>query len=425
MIGDDLEDFLLKQDEIDFRNEVRKVVKDIPHNLIRDIESEKVKFPREFIEIITRSRIAGARFPEAYGGRAKGWVAEMAAIEEMGYLGFTLSCMYSLGSIVGEPINRFGTKEQKEIYLRGITSGDKYGAEAITEPSGGSDLFGMMHTTAERKGNKFLLNGQKRFIVGGQGADFFVTYALTDKDAKPRSKGVSAMIVDRESKGIKVETMYGLMGNRGGGTARIVFKDAEVPEENVIGEVNKGYDVFNRMMVPERLTTSAGSIGVALAAMEIATKYASMREAFGSKLVDHEGVNFKISESLTAITAASALVYAASRAAEELDKGKMSLSTARKLISMAKLNSTEVMWTSVNNAMQIMGGIGYTTVYPIERLLRDSRLGLIWTGTSEVMKLIIQHEYLREINSGAITKDKRNVELDALDFQLEEEKVYK
>jgi len=420
-----LENFLLTEDERNFREEVRKVVKNIPHELIRDIESEKVKFPREFIDIITKNRIAGARFPEKYGGRGKGWVAEMSGIEEMGYLGFTLSCMYSLGSIVGEPINKYGTEEQKAEYITGITSGKKYGAEAITEPSGGSDLFGMMHTKAERKGNKFILNGQKRFIVGGQGADFFVTYALTDSNAKPRSKGISAFIIDRETPGLKVETIYGLMGNKGGGTARIIFKDAEVPEENILGELNGGYDIFNRMMIPERLTTAAGSVGVATAAMEIATKYSLNREAFGTKLVEHEGVNFKIAESMTAITSASSLVYTAARAAEELDKGRIQASSVRKFISMAKLYSTEAMWSSVNNAMQIMGGIGYTTVYPVERLLRDSRLGLIWTGTSEVMKLIIQHEYLREFMSEGYLSSKRNVELDALDFQLEEEKVFK
>ncbi|MBD6955718.1 MAG: acyl-CoA dehydrogenase, partial [Thermoplasmatales archaeon] len=174
---------LLSDEERKIKYEVRKVVKEIPHELIRDIESERIAFPREFIRTIAEKRIAGLRFPASYGGRESTWVGEMSAVEEMGYLGFTLSCMYSLGSIVGEPINKFGTREQKEKYLRGITSGERYGAEAITEPTGGSDLFGMMRTRALHSGNKFLLNGQKRFVVGGKGADFFVTYAITDPDA--------------------------------------------------------------------------------------------------------------------------------------------------------------------------------------------------------------------------------------------------
>ncbi|MEM3238461.1 MAG: acyl-CoA dehydrogenase, partial [Thermoplasmata archaeon] len=347
------------------------------------------------------------------------------AIEEFGYLAFTLSCMYSLGSIVGEPIYRFGTAEQKEKYLRGITSGSRYGAEAITEPSGGSDLFGMMKTRAYKKGNKYILNGQKRFIVGGEGADFFVTYAITNPDAKPITKGISTFIVDRDTPGLKVETVYGLLGNKGGGTARIIYRDAEISEDNLIGELNGGYEIFNRMMVPERLTTAAGSIGVATAAIEVATNYAMKREAFGSKIIEHEGINFKIAESVTAIENATALVYTASKAADMLEAGKIEKAYLRKLVSMAKLNSTEMMWKVVNDAMQIMGGIGYTTVYPIERLLRDSRLGLIWTGSSEVMKMIIQHEYLREISKPEYWSTKREVELDALDFKLVDEKVYK
>ncbi|MCL4344357.1 MAG: acyl-CoA dehydrogenase [Thaumarchaeota archaeon] len=419
-----MEDILLTDDEKRIKYEARKIVKEIPHELIREIEREEVKFPREFIEEIASKHAAGLRFPVEYGGRDATWVAEMSAVEEMGYLGFTLSCMYSLGSIVGEPVNKFGTKEQKEKYLKGITSGKRYGAEAITEPTGGSDLFGMMRTRAVKSGSKYILNGQKRFVVGGSGADFFVTYAITDPGAKPITNGITAFVVDRESAGLKVETVYGLMGTRGGGTARIIYRDVELSEESVIGELNHGYDVFNVMMVPERLTTAAGSLGVAMAAIEIATDYAMKREAFGKKLIDHEGVNFKIAESLTAIQNASSLVYAASRAADLLEQKKVSLSYVRKLVSMSKLNSTEVMWKTVNDAMQIMGGIGYTTIYPVERLLRDSRLGMIWTGTNEVMKMIIQHEFVKEIKDPAYFSTRRNVQLDALDFDLVEEKVY-
>jgi alkylation response protein AidB-like acyl-CoA dehydrogenase len=282
----------------------------------------------------------------------------------------------------------------------------------------------MMRTSAQKRGSTFVLDGQKRFIVGGQGADFFVTYAMTDPSARPRTKGVSAFVVDRDTPGLRTETMYGLMGNKGGGTARLVFKEAEVPEENLIGELHGGYDVFNRMMVPERLTTASGALGVANAAIEVATSYALRREAFGAKLMEHEGVSFRIAESLTGIAHASALVYMACRAADALEEGRVSPSHVRELVSMAKLNSTEVMWDAVNNAMQVLGGIGYTTVYPVERLLRDARLGLIWTGTSEVMKLIIQHEYIKELSDPAYLKDKRNIELDALDFNLVEEKVF-
>lgn len=418
-----MEDILLDEKEKDIKYEARKIVNGIPHELIRDIEAENVEFPKSFIKAV--AGITGLRFPVKYGGRSSTWVAEMAAVEETGYLGFTLSCMYSLGSIVGEPINRFGTEEQKEKYLRGITSGEKYGAEAITEPTGGSDLFGMMRTRAVKKGSKFVLNGQKRFVVGGKGADFFITYAITDPNAKPITRGITAFIVDRESPGLRVETVYGLMGTKGGGTSRIVYRDMEIPEENVIDDVNSGYDVFNIMMIPERLTTAAGSIGVGLAALEIAADYATKREAFGKKLMEHEAISFKIAETLTSLTQASSLVYLASRAADMFDKNAVQLSYVRKLVSMAKMNSTEVMWNAVNSAMQVLGGIGYTTIYPVERLLRDARLGMIWTGTNEVMKMIVQHEYSKEINDPDHWKNRRNVEHDALDFDLNDEKVFK
>ncbi|MGC8673478.1 MAG: acyl-CoA dehydrogenase, partial [Thermoplasmata archaeon] len=195
--------------------------------------------------------------------------------------------------------------------------------------------------------------GQKRFVVGGNGADFFVTYAITDPDAKPITRGITAFVVDRDLPNLKVETVYGLMGTRGGGTARIVYKDVEITEENIIGELNKGYDVFNIMMVPERLTTAAGALGVAMAAIEIATDYAMKREAFGNRLIEHEGINFKIAESVTAIEQAMGLVYMASKSADLLEQKKVSLSYVRKLVSMSKLNSTEVMWKVVNDAMQI------------------------------------------------------------------------
>ncbi|MFN4046615.1 MAG: acyl-CoA dehydrogenase family protein, partial [Acidilobaceae archaeon] len=344
-----VEDFLLTEEERSIKYEVRRVVKEVPSQLIRDMELEKVKFPREFIRIVAEAGIVGLRFPREYGGRGASWVADMVAVEEVGRLGYTLACLYSLGTIVGEPIYRFGTREQKEKYLRGITSGKLYGAEAITEPSGGSDLFGMMRTTAEKRGGRFILNGQKRFIVGGVGADFFVVYAITDPSATPRTKGVSAFIVDRDTPGLKVETVYGLMGAKGGGTARLVFKDAEVPGDNLLGELNGGYEVFNMMMIPERLTTAAGSVGIATAAIEIATRYALRRKAFGKPIIEHEGVSFKIAESLTAIEYASALVYTASRAADMLEQGKLPYGYVRKLVSMAKLAATEAAWETVNN----------------------------------------------------------------------------
>ena len=178
------------------------------------------------------------------------------------------------------------------------------------------------------------------------------------------------------------------------------------------------------MMVPERLTTAAGSIGVGTAAIEVAASYALKRESFGKKLIEHEGISFKLAESVALLQNASSMVYVASKAADQMEVGKTDLAYVRKLVSIAKLQSTEAMWKIVNDSMQMLGGIGYTTVYPVERLLRDSRLGLIWTGSSEVMKLIIQHEFIKEFADKNYGSTKREIEKDALDFKLEEEKVF-
>jgi len=214
-----------------------------------------------------------------------------------------------------------------------------------------------------------------------------------------------------------VQHIYGLMGARGGGTGRVYFRDVRVPAENVIGREKGGAFVFYQSMVPERMTSAAGSVGAARVALEIAARYSDRRRAFGKKIRAFQGVSFMVADSITMLDAAWALVYAAAHAVDCGDEPNR----CRRLVSEAKKFGTEAAWKIVNNAMQIMGGIGYTNVYPIERLLRDARLALIWTGTSEIMNLIVQHEYYRELRADRCARD---VEADALDADQAEEKVY-
>jgi len=309
----------------------------------------------------------------------------------------------------------FGTEEQKKKYLQPTVEGKLATAEGLTEPRGGSDFFGAT-TRAEQKGDKFILNGQKRFIVGAEGADYFMVYARTDPDASPH-EGISAFLVDW-GPGVEVKHVYGLMGTRGGGTGRVVFKDAEVPRENLLGELNGAAKIFYQMMVPERMTSAAGALGMARAALEVATRYSTRRKAFGYRIKNFQGVNFKVSESLTMLDAAKSLVFNTARA---IDQG-VEPSIQRRLVSEAKKNATETAWAVVNHAMQIMGGIGYTNIYPIERMLRDVRLITIWTGTNEIMNLIIQHEFYREFKN--TYSSGRDIEQDAAEADNEEEKVY-
>ncbi len=411
-----MSDTLLTPTQLSLRDETRQFVKqEVPRQLLMDMDAEKVRYPRDYIEKLAAHNLLGLRFPTEFGGRGLDWSHEVLALEEIGVLGAALACLYSLPSIVGEAIHVFGTRGQKEKYLQPMLAGKLTVAEALTEPRGGSDFFGAT-TTARREGDVYILNGQKRFIVGAEGADFFLVYARTHPDAKGQ-KAISAFLVER-GPGVEVQHVYGLMGTRGGGTGRVYFREARVPAENLIGEEHGAFDIFNQMMIPERMTSAGGALGLARAALEIAARYADRRKAFGQKIRDFEGVNFKVAESLTRLDAARALVRETAGIIDRLGNSGY----VRRMVSESKKSATETAWTVVNDAMQIMGGIGYTNVYPIERLLRDARLMTIWTGTNEIMDLVIQHEYYRELLAAAPSA--RDVEADAVNAEAEGEKVY-
>jgi len=263
-------DFLLSEEEKALKAEARRFAKeDVPSSLIRDMDGERVRFPKEFLQKAASRNLLGLRFSPVWGGRGAKWAGEVAALEEIGVLGSSLSCLYSLVSIVGEALHLFGTEEQKETYLKPTLQGKLCCAEALTEPRGGSDFFGAT-TLARRDGNDYILNGQKRFVVGAEGADYFLVYARTAEDA-PAHQSISAFLVDRDS-GVEVKHVYGLLGSRGGGTGRIYFRDVRVPGDHRIGPEHGGALVFNRMMVPERLTTAAASLGMARSCLEIAAR---------------------------------------------------------------------------------------------------------------------------------------------------------
>ncbi|MFI5182078.1 MAG: acyl-CoA dehydrogenase family protein [Thermoanaerobaculia bacterium] len=405
-------DVLLSDVERRLRDEVRAFVRDrVPPSLLKDMDADRIRYPREFVEALGEANLLGLRFPREVGGRGLGWVAEMAALEEVGVLGSALGCAFAMPSIVGEALHAFGTPEQKERYLRPLLAGHLVAAEALTEPRGGSDFFGAT-TTARRDGDAFVLSGAKRFVVGAEGADVFLVYAKTDPRAKPH-KSLSVFLVERAF-GVEVLHVYGLMGTRGGGTGRIVFDDVRVPAANLVGELHGGGEIFNRMMIPERMTSAGGALGSARAALEVAVRYSNRRKAFGKLIREFEAVSFKVSDSITLLDSARALAYVAAR---QIDAGL----DARRLVSETKKTATESAWTIINHAMQVLGGIGYTDVYPIERLLRDARLMMIWTGSNEIMSLLIQHEYYREVLER--TREARDVEQDA-NTEAVAEKVY-
>ncbi len=410
-----LQDVLLTDEEKALKQEVREFVKnEVSHDLVKRMDRDEVTYPREFVEGLAKRNLLGLRFSPQYGGRGLPWTAELAAHEEIGVLGMALGCAFSMPSIVGEALQGFASEGLKDKFLRPMLKGELVSAEALTEPRGGSDFFGAT-TTATLEKDSFIVNGQKRFVVAASGADFFVVYCKTDPNAKPH-KRISLILIEADREGVEAKHLYNLMGTRGGGTGRLVFKDVKVPATNLIGELNQGAAIFNAMMVPERLTSAGGALGLARAALEVATRYSNRRFAFGKKIREFQAVSFKVADAVTQLDAARALTHAAGRAAD----GK--LPSARRLVSEAKKFATDMCWEVCNQAMRIVGGIGYTNVFPIEKMIRDARLAQVWTGTNDIMALLIQHEYYKELLNDP--NPPRRSEADAEEGDLEDEKVY-
>ena len=406
---------LMTEEEKNIQQEVRKFVRDeVSPDFIRALDRDEIKYPREYVQKLAAHNLLGLRFDPRWGGRGLPWTVEVIAEEEIGVLGTTLGCAFVMPSIVGEALHVFGTDEQKERFLRPILQGKLISAEALTEPRGGSDFFGAT-TRAIDDGDHFVLNGQKRFVVGATEADVFLVYCRTNFDQNAHKyERISTMIVERGA-GVESEYQYGLLGTRGGGTGRLVFRDVKVPKENLIGELHGGALVFQQMMIPERLTSAAASLGVR-AALEVAVRYSDKRHAFGRSIRKFQAVQFMVADAITRLDAARALVYMAARAVDA------QAPNVRRIVSEAKRYATDAAWEIANKAMQIMGGIGYTNVYPIEKAVRDLRLSQIWTGTNEIMNLLIQHEYYQEVLKD--TRDVRDYELDAVGQDTETEKCY-
>lgn len=410
-----LQDVLLTDEERALKQEVRDFVKnEVPSDLLKKMDKDEITYPKEYVKALGDRNLLGLRFSKQYGGRGLNWTAEVAALEEIGVLGTALGCAFAMPSIVGEALYNFGTEEQKEKFLKPILKGDFVSAEALTEPRGGSDFFGAT-TEAKLEGDCFIVKGQKRFVVAANGADFFIVYCKTNPEGKPQER-ISLILIEADREGVETKYLYQLLGTRGGGTGRLIFRDVKVPASNLIGGLNQGAEIFNTMMVPERLTSAAFALGLARAAIEVAARYSNRRYAFGKNIRSFQGVSFKVADAITQLDAARALVHAAGKTADNR------LPSTRRLVSEAKKFATDMCWDVCNLAMQIVGGIGYTNVFPIERMVRDARLTQIWTGSNEIMSLLIQHEYYRELLNDP--NPPRMSELDAQEAHMEDEKVY-
>ncbi len=412
-------DYIMTDEQKKLRDEARAFTKWVPRQLILDMDAEKIQFPHEYLAEAGRRNLLGIRLPKEYGGRGLSWVDDAIVAEEIGVASYSLACLWGVGAdIVCEAICEFGNEELKQNVVVPLLKGETFAAEGLTEPRGGSDFFGAT-TYATKDGDDWIINGQKRFIVGAEGADWFLVYAVTDPDAPPHRR-MTAFMVPRTD-GVESKYIYGLMGVRGGGAGRLMLKDVRVPQRYALNGINGGYDVFVRMMIPERLGTAAMTVGSVRPAIEIATRYTSKRKAFGMPIQAFQAVGFKVADCALQLDAARSMVYSTCLA---VDSGKVHPGRVRRMVSQSKKFVTETAWEIANKCMQVVGGIGYTNVYPLERIVRDIRLSMIWVGSNEIMQLIIQNEWYKEYFKVLSKEEVRDVEADAVNACEEEEKVY-
>jgi alkylation response protein AidB-like acyl-CoA dehydrogenase len=315
--------------------------------------------------------------------------------EETGAQAYALACARSVPHHVAYIIHRYGNEGQRQKYLPGIFQAESIVSECITEPEAGSDAA-RIKTRAIAEGHSYVLNGEKRFMASGGVANLFLVFAITNPDVHP-TQGMSIFIVEKGSPGIVTLEEFDTLGWRGLRiVSQIIFNGVKVPAENRVGELNRGFPILMNMLDSERIVVAAGLLGPARSCYEIAVRYSMQRHAFHRPIREFEAISFKVADMATKIEAARILRI---KAARMLDRGM----DVTKEAAMAKVFAAETSFWVVSEAMQIMGGIGYTTQFPIERHFRDVRGGMVAVGTNEIMRLVIQRQVYDEFSKGGRT----------------------
>ena len=344
------------------------------------------QFPNELWPKFGEMGLLGITVPEQYGGADMGYLAHIVAMEEISRASASIGLSYGAHSnLCVNQINRNGTEAQKMEYLPKLISGEFIGALAMSEPNAGSDVVGMQ-MKAEKKGDRYVLNGTKMWITNGPDADLIVVYAKTDPSAGP--KGITAFLVERKF-GIKTAQKLDKLGMRGSNTGELVFENVEVPEENILGELNQGVNVLMTGLDYERAVLSAGPTGIMQACMDVVVPYIHDRKQFGRAIGEFELMQGKMADMYTTMNATKAYVYAVGKAC---DRGETSRKDAAGAILYAAEKAT---WMALE-AIQTLGGNGYTNEYPTGRLLRDAKLYEIGAGTSEIRRMLIGRELFNE-----------------------------
>ena len=360
----------------------RKVIKETA------MERDKTKeFPKKNLKKMGELGLMGMTVPVEYNGSGADTVSYILALMEIAYSCASTAVIMSVhNSIVCESINTFGTDKQKENFLKKLATGKIIGAFALTEPHAGSDPVDQM-TTAVLEGNEYVINGTKRFITSGQNAGLIIVTAKTD-EAKAH-KGISAFIVPKKTKGLSVGKVEDKLGLRASDTVDLIFDNCRIPVENILAKEGEGFNVAMKALDCGRIGIAAQSVGVAQAALDSSIKYAKERTQFGRPIAKFQNTRFVLAEMATQIEAAKQLMLSA---AFMKDSGQNFTRQA----SMAKLFASEMVNNITGKAIQIHGGYGFVSDYPVERYFRDARVFTIYEGTSEIQKIVISNHILKD-----------------------------
>jgi alkylation response protein AidB-like acyl-CoA dehydrogenase len=370
----------LMPDQIEFRDAIRQIVRERVAPRAAEIDA-KAEYPWDIRRLFAEHDLLGLPFAAEHGGTGTGTLMLNVAVEEVAWACASCALILMVQELGTLPIQLFGTDEQKARYLPRCASGEWSPAFALSEPEAGSDPGGMI-TSARRDGDEWVINGTKNWITNLGIADFYVVFAKTDREAA-RSRGISAFVVEADRPGFSVGKLEHKLGIKGSPTGQPVFEDVRVPADNLIGEEGKGMQVALATLDRSRLGVAAQAVGLAQGATDYAAGYAAERRQFGRSINEFQGIQFKLADMETRTAAARELLYRACAKVDrrEADRGKYS--------AMAKLFASDTAMAVTTDAVQVLGGYGYVSEYPVERMMRDAKITQIYEGTNEIQRVVI------------------------------------
>ena len=377
--------FDLSDEQIAIRDTIRELVQDKVAPRAAEID-EKMEYPKDIEKVFADNGILGIPFPEQYGGISGSSVTICMGIEEIAKACATSSLILAVQALGSYPILVAGSEEQKKRLCPPLATGEKIAAYALSEAGSGSDAAAMK-TRAKRYGNEYVLNGSKQFITGGSIAGTLVVFAQTDPEAN--SKGITAFALERETSPWKATKLEHKLGIRGSPTAQLVFEDVKVPVANRLGEEGQGFKIALNVLDRSRPGIGAQALGIAEGAFAYALNYTKERKQFGQAISTFQGLQFMLADIATQIEAARHLVYLA---ATKVDQKAPDLT---KVAAMAKLFASDMAMKVTTDCVQLLGGYGYISDYPVERMMRDAKITQIYEGTNQIQRVVIARSLLR------------------------------